>query len=60
MIPTTSIPVEYEFNTNEKDQDKAIEIAAQYGIAQKWQLIAIHWLKADEEGNHIFTIVYSP
>jgi len=60
MIPTSSIPVEYEFNTKEKNQDKAIEIAAQYGMAQKWQLVAIHWVKADEDGNHIFTIVYNP
>jgi hypothetical protein len=59
-IPTTAIPVEFEYNTKEKNQDKAIEIAARYGMAQNWQLVAIHWVKADDEGFHIFNIVYNP
>ena len=60
MLPSTAIPVEFEFNTREKDQDKAIEIAAQYGIAQKWDLVSLYWVKTDDEGHHIFNIVYNP
>ena len=60
MHPTTAVPVEFEYNTKEKNQDKAIEIAARYGMAQKWELVSIFWLKTDEEGYHIFNIIYNP
>lgn len=59
-IPSSNVPAEFEYNTREKDQEKAIELAAQYGMAQKWELVSIFWIKADENGHHIFNIIYNP
>ena len=60
MHPTTSSPVEFPYKTSEKDQDAALNAAVAYGQAQKWELVAVMWIKQDEDGFHHFNIIYNP
>jgi hypothetical protein len=58
--PTTSSPVEFAYNTHEKDQEAALNAAVAYGQEKKWELVAVMWIKQDEDGHHHFNIIYNP
>jgi len=59
MHPTTAVPVEFLYNTHEKNQEAGLNAAVAYGLEKKWQLVSIIWAK-EEDDEHYFTITYNP